>query len=83
MSLIKRTIAKQLLKRVPVTPKALIEAGFMPHVKDFTFGNLVLFRYKEQFYYYKPDAERVTVKNMQEVSDLVYGHTPFLDISNA
>lgn len=75
-----REIYKAALKLIPVSERGLVHSGFTKNGDDWYFGTLIVFSGK---YYYGMDGQRVMLKNMQQVSDLVYGHTPFLDMSNA
>lgn len=77
--MLKKAIAKTLLTKLPVSHNALMGAGFSKKENDYHFANLVIY---EGLYFYNLDGERQNVKNMQEVSNLIYGHKPFLDMSN-
>lgn len=75
-------IAKKILQDVPVCEPLLHGAMFTKNGNDWVMGTLTIFG-GDGYYFYTPTGQKSKLKNMQQVSDLVYGNTPFLDMSNA
>jgi hypothetical protein len=77
----KRHANKVFLSITRISHGALLHTGFNFLGHDYHMGNLIIFG-GDGFYYFDLNAKRVNLSNMQQVSNLVYGHTPFLDMTN-
>ena len=70
-----------LLRFTHITHAQLIDAGFETFEEKlwYQMGDLIIYMQRNRFYYFAPDAKRIRIKNMLQVSDLVYGKTPYLN----
>lgn len=75
-----KSVAKAAFLTTPVTNRGLIHCCFTAIGKDYSMGDLIIYG-GDGFYYYKPNGDRANIKNMQQVSDLVYGNTPYLTMA--
>lgn len=74
---VRRKQAKAKLKRTPVTESVLLGSAFTRDVNTYVMGDLIIYKIGIEFYYKKPDGHLELIKNVQTVSDLVYGHIQY------
>jgi hypothetical protein len=75
-----RAISKIILKDLKPDSGLLLGAGFIQDGLDFKMGTLTVFCDDKKYYYFDLKGEKVLIKNMQVVSDLVYGNIQFLEV---
>lgn len=72
-NLVSRIAAKIKLKHTSITEAALAHAGFSIDDNEYWMGDLVIYKVEDSWHYYVAKGVTHQVKNMQQVSDLVFG----------
>lgn len=72
--------AKFEQRQTPVTNNGLLEFGFRHDDLRFQMGDLIITLIEGYHYYMHPSGKLTRLKNVYEVSKLVYGKTPYLPV---
>lgn len=68
------------LRLTPVTHEALVALNFNVDKLFYRLTDFNIYVENKTFFYYTDRGKRRTLKNMLQVSDLIYGKVPYLHI---
>lgn len=75
-NLIKRTA----LRFTPVEHAGLIACGFDVTKLYYRLGDLNIYVAREKYFYHNPKGKRRRLRNMLQISNLVFGETEYLHV---
>lgn len=75
-----RFIKRMALRLAPVSHRELVLAGFDDSALFYRLADLNIYFARDKYFYHKPSGRRKTVRNMLQVSNLIYGKSPYLHV---